>query len=119
MGPAQSGLSAGGEALAGCRRAGPEARPGPGRGVLVVSADVGGHALAPSAPEPVAAQAQVARPDGSFEAGDLAHPAAPVTGPVLRARSQHGEGIDAGLPARLEAAPAAAAQATAVPGLGL
>ena len=119
MGSAQPGLTAGGEAVTGCHRAGSKARPGLGRRVSVVAADVGGHALAPPAPEPVAAQAQFVSPDGSFEAGDPAHTAAPVTGTVLRARSQRGEGVDAGFFARLEAGPAAAAHTASVPCLGL
>ncbi len=78
MSSAQPGLTAGGEALTCCRRAGPKARPGLGRGVSVVAIDVGRHAPAPPAPEPVAAQAQVVGPDRAFEAGDPAHQAAPV-----------------------------------------
>ena len=110
MGPAQPGLRRAVRRSQAAAVQSPEAPPGPAAGYSAAAADVGGHALAPPAPEPVAAQAQVVRPDGPFEAGDPAHLAAPVTRPVLRARSQRGEGIDAGFFARFETAPAAAAR---------
>ena len=40
--------------------------------MLAVAVDIGPHALAPPAAQPVAAQAYVVGPDGSFEAGDPA-----------------------------------------------
>jgi len=87
--------------------------------MLAVAADIGRHALPPPAAQPVAAQAQIAGPDGTLEAGDTADQAPPVTRAVLAADAGLAEGIDAGPAAHAKAIAASGAQAARVPRLQL
>ena len=111
MGSAQPGPRMGGQALAGRHRAGAQARPGAGGGMIGVAVHEGVHALTASAPQAVAAGAQVVGPDRPLEAGSPADQAQPVTGAVRAARAGLAEGLDAGPASLGETLPAPAAQA--------
>ena len=117
--PAQAGLRAGSQALAGCHRAGSKGRARDGRRMFAVAADVSLNALAAPASQPVAAQAQITGPDGPLEAGDPADQAPPVTRTVLPAEAGLAEGPGVGSAARTKAITASGAQTARVPRLQL
>jgi hypothetical protein len=88
-----------------------------GRKVLV-ALHVGGHALVATAPEPVAARAEVVRRHRALEARNATDEAAPIPRSVLPARALPTECLEvASLPFLLEAGEAATAEPARAKGL--
>ena len=119
VGSAHAAVPAGRQPLARRHGAGSQARPGCGAREVLVAQHECLNALPPSAALTVTAQAQVVHPHGSFEAGDPADQAPPVTRTVLPADAGLAEGLDVGPAARTKAIAASGAQTARVPRLQL